>query len=170
MQYTTEDSCRNTAAVWMTLATSMIAESEAKGHASYDAGAAGCLMDAMEALDCSALASSNSGDMPSVESCGSFITPLVAANGACSADYECTTGYCAGATSSADSTCQVLPGSGQECDDACAAGFYCDFSTSTCLAQKQDGAECMSDHECLNDSCLEESPRTCGVVAMCDGV
>jgi len=92
--------------------------------------------------------------------------------GACTQSYECTTGNCQGADTSAtppvDGMCAAAPALaaiGQSCAALeCVDGAYCD-STDVCQTKKGAGATCTSDSECTN-SC-NTSTGTCSCYAGC---
>ena len=128
----------------------------AAGRVTYDGAAASACLDAISSATCPQFGIDESGGaIPAV--CAGFLVPAVAAAGACTQNYECTTGYCHGAVTAPtqmDGQCEADPTMGQACDSTCAAGLYCDQSTLKCLARKADGASCTIGNECTSGGCI----------------
>jgi MYXO-CTERM domain-containing protein len=146
-----------------------IKESQRKGRAAYDESKANTCADALSAMTCDEFKQTG-GNMTT---CMSFVTAKVAEGGACTQDYECTTGNCQGANTAddppVDGACaaavSVAP-IGATCSNIeCVDGAYCDFTTSTCLASKGAGEACTSDSECIN-SC-DTATNTCTCYSGC---
>jgi MYXO-CTERM domain-containing protein len=101
--------------------------------------------------------------------CMAFVTPKVAAGGACTQDYECTTGNCEGADTVSDPPVDgmcagaiSLAPIGAACANIeCVDGAYCDSATSTCQASKGAGQTCTSDTECNNECDTATGTCTC---------
>jgi hypothetical protein len=115
-----------------------------------------------------------------VPQCAAAIVGLGNNNALCSSDVECRDGLtCVGYTGGSDGTCRTPAGSGGACGSlrndgslgaiaiplgshpACAAGFYCD-STSTCRPQVGTGSACTR-----NDQCT--APSRCDGTGKCTG-
>jgi hypothetical protein len=151
----------------------------AAGRISYDGDEAATCLDGIAAASCSDYSMDTASSSTMV--CSDFITPLVAAGGGCTQDYECTTNNCVGATvtpggQNTDGACMALPGVGQACSINCQTGSYCGFdgtsSSTTCLALKADGATCDGGEECSGHQCPGSGsgdPGTCATGATCDG-
>ena len=152
--------------------TFLIAEinsSQAQGRVSYDAKQSGTCIDSLNAMTCADFKQGVGGNMAA---CMAFIMPKVAQGGACTQGFECTTGTCDGADTSAtpvvEGTCVAAPVTasvGQSCAaNECVDSAYCD-STSTCQPVKGAGEACTSDDECTN-SC-NTTTNTCSCYAGC---
>jgi hypothetical protein len=127
-------------------------QSIAAGRASYDGSVVASCASALDALAC--------GGMSSLEqdpACKGYIVPLVADDGACTQNYECTSGNCEGATDGSDGMCAPIPELGSACDLVCDAGLYCGVDHSlnnVCMAQGGVGSACTNDGQCTSDSCV----------------
>ncbi len=167
---TTEEQCESFAGgLFSGLLTPEYKASIAAGRITYDGDAAQSCLDAMANLGCSAYAMADSHE--SVVCDTPFIIPEVGDGGACSEGYECTSGFCDGASDSADGTCTPKPGAGEACDFTCADGLYCGFDQTTsmelCQPIKANGEACDGDDECESDNC---DNATCTAKApRCDG-
>lgn len=99
--------------------------------------------------------------------CEGTCKPVIPLDGAC--EYSgCVTGaYCA------QGKCTALPGPGSSCAQSyeCAPGAYCDETTTTCQAAKQDGQPCQYSGECASDSCNNGTcgPDTLANQLLCNG-
>ena len=140
--------------------------SQAQGRVSYDAEASGTCIDSLKAMTCDEFKQGIGGNMAA---CMAFIMPKVAQGGACTQDFECTTGNCEGADVSVDppvdGTCAAAPtlaAIGTSCaTTSCVDGAYCDSTTSTCVARKAAGETCTSDNECVNTCDTTTDTCTC---------
>jgi hypothetical protein len=148
-----------------------INSSQAQGRVSYDAKQSGTCIDSLKAMSCDEFRQQGIGG--NMAACMAFIMPKVAQGGACTQDFECTTGNCDGADTSAtpavDGMCIAAPivaaiGQGCAAND-CVDGAYCDDSTVTCLPLKGAGAACTSDSECINT--CNTTTNTCTCYAGC---
>lgn len=147
-----------------------INSSQAQGRASYDAKQSGTCIDSLKALTCDQFKQQGIGG--NTAACMAFIMPKVAQGGACTQDFECNTGNCDGADTSAtpvvDGMCIAAPvvaAIGQSCAaNDCVDGAYCD-STDTCQPSKGAGQTCTVDEECIN-SC-NTTTGTCSCYAGC---
>jgi hypothetical protein len=153
------------------LFVSQLQASITAGRARYDSDAAGDCIASVDALSCADYAAQRAGN--DLLPCRDFIIALVAEGGACTQDYECTTGACeAAASGTGDGACRPRPGLGQACTTDCATGLYCGYDMTTghelCQAPKADGASCQLDEECTSDDCGEGG--TCAPASRsCDG-
>ena len=144
----------------------------ANNRITYDGGAAGACIDAIDALSCSDFGSKN---IDGSTNCKAFVIPLVDAGGGCAQSYECKSNNCVGATTQPlkDGACVELPGSGQKCTFDCATGLFCDFSmSSTCQPTRANGGTCSSGSNCTSGFCNNGSTSsgTCAdKPARCDG-
>jgi hypothetical protein len=139
--------------------------SQSKGRATYDASKAGACADTLAAMTCDEFRQTG-GNMAA---CMAFVTPKVAEGGACTEDFECTTGNCQGANTTDDppidgacaAAVSVAP-IGATCSGLeCVEGAYCDSTTSTCAALKGGGEACTSDTQCINECDTTTSTCTC---------
>ncbi|HOX45539.1 MAG TPA: hypothetical protein PK668_18215 [Myxococcota bacterium] len=72
------------------------------------------------------------------------VVGTVQPGGACVYGWECANGgFCA-----PDARCVALPGPGQECDDVCAAGLFCNRRTYRCENQLGSGQACNDSSFC----------------------
>jgi hypothetical protein len=113
-----------------------------KGSVGVDTMAiAGCLQSMIVMGDCFQHVSS----IPWQQACEvDQVVGTVQATGACVYQWECAAGnFCA-----PDGKCVALPGAGQECHDACAAGLFCDWQTYRCAALRGSGQQCTSSSTC----------------------
>jgi hypothetical protein len=169
---TTEEQCESFAGgLFSGLLTPEYKASIAAGRITYDGEAAQSCLDAMANLGCNAYAMADSHE--SVVCDTPFIIPQVGDGGGCTEGYECTSGFCDGASDSTDGTCKPKPGAGEACDFTCADGLYCGFDQTNgmkvCQTLKTDGAECNLDYECASDHC-DDTMNTCGAAPpTCDG-
>jgi hypothetical protein len=152
--------------------TASINESKAKGRANYDAAKSGTCIDSLKAMTCDQFKQGISANMAA---CMAFVTPNVAQGGACTQDYECTTGNCAGADTSVDPPVDGMCGEaitlvpiGGTCggSGACVDGAYCETATTTCQPHKAAGTACTSDDECVNE--CDTATNTCTCYSGCD--
>lgn len=167
---TTEAQCESFAGgLFSGLLTPEYKASIAAGRITYDGEAAQSCLDAMANLGCNAYAMVDS--QTAVVCDTPFIIPEVGDGGACTEGYECTSGFCDGASDSADGTCKPMPGAGEECTDHCAHGLYCGYDQTAnediCQPVKANGMDCSFDDECTSDNCdnlvcADKAPR-------CDG-
>lgn len=175
---TTEEQCVAFAnAFYTTFAVGAYKASLEKGRIEYDGAAAAECVAALERLSCSEIANGGGLSLAPV-SCRPFIVPKVADDGACLQDYECISGNCMGESNSlgetpTDGTCRPIPMQGQECDDTCADGLYCDFDISanaeTCQPLQPNGAECFYDSVCQSDYCDTTNDVCADPPVVCDG-
>jgi len=89
--------------------------------------------------------------------CGAIVSPQVTSGGACQSAVECTTGFCSGASSTADGTCLPRAGSGEICtqvlfQNSCQEGLFCD-STNICSATEPEGSACTQAKDCISRTC-----------------
>jgi hypothetical protein len=89
--------------------------------------------------------------------CEQTIEPKVTAGGPCRSAFECTTGLCTGASTSADGTCLPKAPSGQSCvaiigQNSCERELYCD-ATGVCSATKVEGTSCAGNRDCKSQTC-----------------
>jgi hypothetical protein len=89
--------------------------------------------------------------------CNAIVAPQAASGRACRSAVECITGFCSGATSTADGTCLPRAASGENCaqvlfQNSCQDGLSCD-STSICSATKPEGAVCTRARDCTSQTC-----------------
>lgn len=128
------------------------------GRAAYNGSAAGACVDVIESATCTEF-NIAATDTASPSGCSGLLVAQVASAGACTQDYECTTGYCEGAVGGSDAKdgqCAPIPTMGQACDSVCAIGLYCDFSSLTCQALKADGTTCTMGNECMSGGCVND--------------
>lgn len=165
---TTEQQCEDfTGGLFAGLLTPDYKASIAAGRIDYDADAAGECLDAAANLSCSAysMLSTNTSvgcDTP-------FIIPKVGDGGGCTQDYECTSGFCDGASDTADGTCAAMPTAGQACTGTCAHGLFCSYDQTammeTCQPVKANGETCDYDSQCSSDNCdggsCADKPQVC---------
>jgi hypothetical protein len=167
---TTEAQCESFAGgLFAGLLTPEYKASIAAGRITYDGDAARSCLDAMANLGCSSYAMVNS--KTSVVCDTPFIIPQVGDGGACAEHYECTSGYCDGATDSTDGTCKPMPAAGEACTFTCAHGLYGGFDQTTgaevCQPVKANGEACTGDDQCDSDHC--ESSTCAAKPLVCDG-
>jgi MYXO-CTERM domain-containing protein len=155
----------------LTFLTTEIQASQAQGRASFDPKASGTCVDSLKAMTCEEFKQGASANMTA---CMALIMPKVAMGGACTQPYECTTGNCEGADTTADpvvdGTCAaatpvVAVGASCAGNAACVEGAYCDFTTTTCQPRKGVGETCTSSDECTN-SC-DDTTGKCTCYAGC---
>ena len=99
--------------------------------------------------------------------CSEVLVPLVAEDGECTNSSECISGNCV--ATAEGSVCRPLPGDGDPCTTACAAGFYCDVfaAAPTCQPSRAAGEACDSSIQCASVSCADglcvalETPAIC---------
>jgi hypothetical protein len=98
-----------------------------------------------------------------VPGCDSFASPLVAMGGACSKDYECTSGWCKPAATAGDGTC-AAPMSGMSCAvDGCGRGFACDGrgtndqADDVCVQLQDNGLSCSGGVQCKSGNCTNNT-------------
>ncbi len=143
--------------------------SQARGRVSYDAKQSGTCIDSLNDMTCAQFKQGVGGNMAA---CMAFIMPKVASGGACTQGFECTTGNCDGADTSADPVVDgmciaapVLAAVGQSCaGNECVSDAYCD-STTTCQPLKGAGEACTSDSECINT--CDTTTNTCSCYSGC---
>lgn len=100
--------------------------------------------------------------------CPAFIKPKVADGGACPESFVCVSGNCVKPSGVEEGACQPMPGVGEPCDDACAAGHYCD--AGTCAPQGAIGAGCAFNDACAEGVCyLDKSSGMSSCAYICDG-
>ena len=149
-----------------------INESQSKGRATYDAGKTGACVDSLNAMTCDEFRQQGIGG--AMEACMSFVTPKVAEGGACTQDYECVSGNCAGEDTSVDPPVDGMCGApitlaaiGASCTGIeCVDGTYCDFATSICTKLKGAGETCTSSTECVNT--CDGTTGTCTCYSGCN--
>lgn len=172
---TTEEQCVDFANAFFTsFATTQHKASIEKGRIEYDgAAAAGCIA-AIRGVTCAQYSAGAIDDRPI--SCRPFLIPKVADGGACLQDYECISDNCVGESTSigedpVDGACAPMPDVGQECDDNCTDGNYCDYDQTAnmdiCKPLEADGAQCTFDGDCESDNC--ESSMCTAKPLVCDG-
>ena len=131
-------------------------------RAVYEQAKVDACLDKIRSSTCEMLNVTN--HLTGVPGCDSFVTPMVTMGGACSHDYECTSGWCRG-----DGTCGA-PMSGMSCaTDGCGEGFVCDqLNTSdkaddVCVQPQDNGAVCTRAIECKSGVCSSSggSGMTC---------
>lgn len=177
MPIETEEQCFDFANALLTgFLVGELKDSIGKGRIEYSADAAGGCIAAVRDLSCSEYANVDGAQL---DGCEPYITPLVDDGGACLQDYECTTTFCQGASNPineepTDGVCARLPGAGEECDDDCVDGFFCDFDTTSgneiCVAVKPNGEECFLDEDCASDNCDDELNTCAEPGALCTGL
>ncbi|MBK9034324.1 MAG: hypothetical protein IPL61_24175 [Myxococcales bacterium] len=141
-------------------------EALAAGRITYDEGAAADCVAAIDGAACSV-------ELGQAGACERVLVGQVAAGGACKSSNECVgEASCDGATSTALGTCTALATVGMACDAAsCVASAWCDFTTTTCAADKANGAACSFDDECTSDFCDPNNACADQPASMvCDGV
>ena len=131
----------------------------ARGRTVYYPDRAGQCLQGIEGVGCTSWPINAGGGLP--PGCDAIVSPQVASGGACRSAVECVTGFCSGATSSADGTCLPRAGSGENCaqvffQNSCQDGLFCD-SNSICSATRPEGAVCTRARDCTS--------QTCGVAA-----
>jgi hypothetical protein len=125
-----------------------------------------CLAN-IQSMDCTALNMTN--HLQGVPGCESFTTPLVAAGGACSQDYECIDGWCNVPQNSAngEGVCEMFVPTGQSCAAAggpsCGPNAVCDTYNELCEPVSDIGGTCSDNLQCttLNCSSSGGSGMTC---------
>jgi hypothetical protein len=146
----------------------------AAGRIGYDGEAAQSCIDAAANLGCSAYSMARDQELVCDKP---FLVAKVADGGACTQNYECTSGNCEDATvdpngTNTDGMCKPMPTAGQDCTSRCAQGLYCGYDQTamkeTCQAVKPNGTACTGDNECTSGHCISS---TCGDPApVCDGM
>jgi hypothetical protein len=170
---TTEAQCESfSGGLFASFLTPQYKDSIAAGRIAYDADAAGDCIDVAANLSCSDYSQLSGNE--SVHCDKPFIIPKVADGGMCAQDYECTGGYCDGASNSmVNGTCKPLPTAGQDCNEKCAQGLYCGYDQTAmkeaCQAVKANGSACVSNDECTSNHCVSS---TCAAAPppVCDGM
>jgi hypothetical protein len=130
----------------------------AAGRATYNGSAAEVCVDLLESATCTEF-DADATDTAAPSGCAGLLVAQVGSAGACTQDYECTTGYCqgaAGGSTPTDGHCAAIPSMGQACESTCTIGLYCDFSSLTCQATKADGSTCTMGNECTSGGCIDD--------------
>ena len=142
--------------------------SQAQGRVSYDAKQSGTCIDSLNAMTCDEFKQGVGGNMAA---CMAFIMPKVAQGGACTQDYECTTGNCEGAIDRPARRRHVRGGAGSGGHRPVLRGQrlrrrrLLRFSTDTCQPLKGAGEACTSDNECINT--CNTTTNTCSCYSGC---
>jgi len=152
------------------LLVSGINSSQAQGRASYDAKMGDTCVASLKSMTCDQF--KQQGVAGNMSACMAFVMPKVAQGGACTQDFECTTGNCEGENTSVtpvvDGMCAAAPVTvaiGQSCAaNECVDGAYCD-SAITCQPIKGAGEACTRDTECTN--ACNTTTGTCTCYAGC---
>jgi hypothetical protein len=144
-----------------------LAGSVAAGRARYDGARMEACLERIEQVACGEFAGFV-GEEELFASCEA--APFIAEvddGGACGADVECKSRFCAGRGEGELGSCAALPGAGDTCPESrCAEGLYCDSLGPSCVAQRADGESCAAEDECLSGACPQ---GTCGAEPTCDG-
>jgi hypothetical protein len=147
--------CESNTASALQTGIQAITDAVARGRTTYNADqAAQCLLG-IATVDCQSWPLSAGASLPA--GCETVIVPQVASGGACRSAVECTTGFCTGATSTADGTCLPRAAGGDNCaqvllQNSCQDGLFCD-STNLCSAIKAEGSVCTRARECISQTC-----------------
>jgi hypothetical protein len=147
--------CESNTASALQTGIQAITDAVARGRTTYNADqAAECLLG-IATVDCQSWPLSAGASLPA--GCETVIVPQVASGGACRSAVECTTGFCTGATSTADGTCLPRAAGGDNCaqvllQNSCQDGLFCD-STNLCSAIKAEGSVCTRARECISQTC-----------------
>jgi hypothetical protein len=169
----TEAQCVDFAnAVFTSFGVMAYQSSIAMGRAEYDGEAAADCVALIEDLSCEQY---GARQLPA-SGCTPWILPKVADGGACTQDYECLSDNCVGERTplgepSTDGACMPMPTEGQDCDDNCATGLYCDsdLDGTTCKPLVTNGGDCTFDDDCASDYC-DDATDTCAARPLtCDG-
>jgi hypothetical protein len=105
-----------------------------------------------------------------VPDCAHVFDGTVATGATCTADEECTSGFCSPVTG-----CAARLAVGEACTAPthCQDGLYCPVSAGDhCVAAAAIGAACQVSIACQNNSCVipdGASSGTCGAPMMCNG-
>jgi MYXO-CTERM domain-containing protein len=126
-----------------------------RGRTVYYPDRAGQCLLGIEGVSCQSWPIAPPTPLPA--GCDAIVTPKVGSGGACRSAVECITGFCSGATSTADGTCLPRAESGETCaqvlfQNSCQDGLFCD-STSICSATKPEGAVCTRARDCTSQTC-----------------
>jgi hypothetical protein len=142
-----------------------------QGKTKFDGALASDCLDAFGAQTCDT--TDEDGRAFFTEKCREIVKGTVGDGGACALDIECKSQTC-NVPSCPDACCQgtcmgdalpTLGGAGATCgngSNSCAVGFYCDFTTTTCMELKAAGATCNANNECaFGLGCAGTPARTC---------
>lgn len=136
-----------------------ISDGIGRGRTVYYPDQAGLCLYGIGVVSCASWPMNAAGGLPA--GCDAVVAPQVPSGGACRSAVECVTGFCSGATSTADGTCLPRAGSGENCaqvllQNSCQDGLFCN-SNSICSATESEGAVCARARDCTS--------QTCGVAA-----
>jgi hypothetical protein len=139
-----------------------IQHSQDAGRARYESDRVDACLANIQTMACGDLNMTN--HLTGVPGCDTFVTPLVAVGGACSANYECIDGWCqVPQSSSGDGTCQPNAQSGQSCAASnCEAGLTCDPNGEVCVQPGANDATCTDDFQCQSNFCALPSSGSGG--------
>lgn len=162
---TTEAECTTALA---TLYQGLLIDNEAltAGRLEYDAGAAADCVGAIDGAACAV-------QLGSADACDRIFVGRVAAGGACKGSDECAgDATCEGGGGDTFGMCVALATVGMSCDaTSCVRSAWCDFTTTTCAADKANGMACSFDDECVSDFCDPNNACADEPASMtCDGV
>jgi hypothetical protein len=147
--------CESTVVSQLQPGVQAISDGIDRGRTVYYPDRAGQCLQGIEGVSCQSWPISPGTRLPT--GCDTIIVPEVGSGGACRSAAECTTGFCSGASSTADGTCLPRAASGGTCaqvlfQNSCQNGLFCD-STNLCSATKSEGTVCARARDCTSQTC-----------------
>jgi hypothetical protein len=147
--------CESNVASQLQTGVQAISDGIFRGRTVYYPDRAGQCLQGIEAVSCQSWPMAPGTPLPA--GCDAILSPKVASGGACRSVAECTTGFCSGASTTADGTCLPRAASGETCaqvlfQNTCQDGLFCD-PANKCSATKPEGALCTRARDCTSQTC-----------------
>ena len=125
-------------------------------RATYDATLLVRCIDGLRTVTCDGYAGSISPE------CAGWLQRHGVDGDPCLGQLECASDFFCTASNGVEGICERAPSLGQACyrGGACAFGFWCDPTTTTCATQALAGESCQLDVHCVDLAC-DTSSNTC---------
>jgi hypothetical protein len=147
--------CESTIVSQLQTGIQAISDGIDRGRTVYYPDRAGQCVQGIEGVSCQSWPIAPPTPLPAA--CDAVVKPQVGSGGACRSVVECTTGFCSGASTTADGTCLPRAASGETCaqvlfQNTCQDGLFCDLANK-CSATKPEGAVCTRARDCTSQTC-----------------